>query len=112
MAYSHSLLRVSSLRNIFDFKSYAKCFLNTSSLKISVILFCTDSVGNLSYFLFPKVLTLLFSVIHFQKYFFPQPLLHRIACLTRLVDLHDMEHDLVLGLFAECLFTKLLGKLH
>ena len=90
MTLSYPLLQVSSLRNIFDWTSYAKCLRNTSRLNISVILRYSDSVRNLSHFLFPKVLVWLSSVIHFQKYFSPQPSSIGSASVKRLDDLQNM----------------------
>ena len=90
MTLSYPLLQVSSLRNIFDRTSCAKCLRNTSRLNISVILRYSDSVRNLSYFLFPKVLVWLSSVIHFKKYFSPQPSSIGSASVKRLVDLQNM----------------------
>ena len=90
MTLSYPLLQVSSLRNIFDRTSCAKCLRNTSRLNISVILRYSDSVRNLSHFLFPKVLVWLSSVIHFQKYSSPQPSSIGSASVKRLVDLQNM----------------------
>ena len=89
MTLSYPLLLVSSLRSIFDRTSYAKCLRNTLRLNISVILRYSDSVRNLSH-LFPKVLVWLSSVIHFQKYFSPQPSSIGSASVKRLVDLQNM----------------------
>ena len=90
MTLSYPLLQVSSLRSIFDRTSYAKCLRNTLRLNISVILRYSDSVRNLSYFLFPNVLVWLSSVIHFQKYFSPQPSSIGSASVKRLDDLQNM----------------------
>ena len=68
-----------------------------SRLNISVVpqySFSTDSAGNLSNFLFPKVFVWSFSVIHFQNYFSHQPLLHGISLRTKTGGL--AEGDLVL----------------
>ena len=78
-----------------------------SRLNISVVLhysFSTDSAGNLSNFLFPKVLVWSFSVIHFQNYFSHQPLLHGISSRTKTGGL--AEHDLW-SLFPNVYFSTL-----
>ena len=59
--------------------------------------------------LFPKFLVWLFLIIHFQKYFSPQPLLHGISLRKKTGGLVD--HDLVLY-FQNIYFPTLLGKLH
>ena len=69
----------------------------------------SDSVKNLSYWLFPKVLVWLFSIIHFRKHFSPQPLFHRISSRKKTGGL--AEHDLVLY-FQNVYFPTLLGKLY
>ena len=97
------------LRSIFDWTSFAKCLWNRSRLNISVILRYSHSVRNLSQYLFPKVLVWLFLIIHFQKYFSPQPLLHGISLRKKTGGLVD--HDLVLY-FQNIYFPTLLGKLH
>ena len=57
----------------------------------------------------PKVLVWLFSVIHFQKYFSPQPFLYRISLRKKTGGL--TKYDFVLY-FQNVYFPTLLGKLN